>query len=66
MGDGLPKVQRMGTGPFHSTKVSALKKLSRQGPECMYEGTDHSDRDHITVGDCFWIARLVMKHSLSV
>ena len=29
-------------------------------------GTDYSGQDHITVKDCFWIARLVMKHSLSV
>ena len=29
-------------------------------------GTDYSGRDHITVEDCFWIARLVMKHSFSV
>ena len=29
-------------------------------------GTDYSSRDHITVGDCFWIARLVSKHSFSV
>ena len=29
-------------------------------------GTDYSGRDHITVKDCFWIAGLVMKHSLSV
>ena len=29
-------------------------------------GTDYSGRDHITVKDCFWIARLVMKHSFSV
>ena len=28
MGDGLLKVQRMGTSPFHSPKVSAHKKLS--------------------------------------
>ena len=28
MGDGLLKVQRMGTTPFHSPKVSAHKKLS--------------------------------------
>ena len=26
-------------------------------------GTDYSSRDHITVKDCFWIARLVKKHS---
>ena len=26
-------------------------------------GTDYSGRDHITVKDCFWITRLVMKHS---
>ena len=26
-------------------------------------GTDYSGRDHITVKNCFWIARLVMKHS---
>ena len=38
MGDGLLKVQRMGTSPFHSPKVSAHKmcqQLSRQGPERM-------------------------------
>ena len=29
-------------------------------------GTDYSSRDHITVEECFWIARLVMKHSFSV
>ena len=29
-------------------------------------GTDYSGRDHITVEDCFWITRLVMKHSFSV
>ena len=29
-------------------------------------GTDYSGRDHITVKDCFWITRLVMKHSFSV
>ena len=29
-------------------------------------GTDYSGRDHITIEDCFWIARLVMKHSFSV
>ena len=29
-------------------------------------GTDYSGRDHITVKDCFWITRLVMKRSLSV
>ena len=29
-------------------------------------GTDCSGRDHITVKYCFWIARLVMQHSLSV
>ena len=29
-------------------------------------GTDYSGRDHITVKDCFWIARLVKKHSFSV
>ena len=28
MGVGLLKVQRMGTSPFHSPKVSAHKKLS--------------------------------------
>ena len=28
MGNGLLKVQRMGTSPFHSPKVSAHKKLS--------------------------------------
>ena len=28
-------------------------------------GTDYSGRDHITVKDCFWIARLVMKHSFT-
>ena len=28
MGDGLLKVQRMGTSPFHSPKVSAHKRLS--------------------------------------
>ena len=28
--------------------------------------TDYSGRDHITVKDCFWIARLIMKHSFSV
>ena len=27
-------------------------------------GTDYSGRDYITVEDCFWITRLVMKHSL--
>ena len=26
-------------------------------------GTDYSGREHITVNDWFWIARLVMKHS---
>ena len=26
-------------------------------------GTDYSGRDHITVKDCFWITRHVMKHS---
>ena len=26
-------------------------------------GTDYSGRDHITVKGCFWIARLVIKHS---
>ena len=26
-------------------------------------GTDYSGRDHIIVKYCFWIARLVMKHS---
>ena len=34
-GDGLPKVQRKGTSPFHSPKVSAnndLLQLSRHGP----------------------------------
>ena len=29
-------------------------------------GTDYSGRDHITVEDCFWITRLVIKHSFSV
>ena len=29
-------------------------------------GTDYSGRDHIPVEDCFWITRLVMKHSFSV
>ena len=29
-------------------------------------GTDYSGRDHITIEDCFWITRLVMKHSFSV
>ena len=29
-------------------------------------GTDYSGRDHITVEDCFWIARLVMNQSFSV
>ena len=29
-------------------------------------GTDYSGRDHITIEDCFWIARLVMKHGFSV
>ena len=29
-------------------------------------GTDYSGRDHITVKDCFRVARLVMKHSFSV
>ena len=57
MGDGLLKVQRMGTSPFHSPKVSAHKKLS---------GTDYSDRDHITVKYCFWNTRLFKKHSYSV
>ena len=28
-------------------------------------GTDYSGRDHITVKDCLWIARIVKKHSLS-
>ena len=49
IGDGLLKVQRMGTSPFHSPKVSAHKKLSRQGPErrSTNSGTDYSGRDHI-------------------
>ena len=29
-------------------------------------GTDYSGRDHITVKYCFWITRLVKKHSYSV
>ena len=29
-------------------------------------GADYSGREQITVEDCFWIARLVMKHSFSV
>ena len=29
-------------------------------------GADYSGREHITVEDCFWIARLVMKHSFTV
>ena len=28
--------------------------------------TDYSGRDHITAEDCFWITRLVKKHSFSV
>ena len=73
MGDGLLKVQRMGTSPFHSQKVSAHKKLSavvgkglsarQRSP---ISGADYSGREHITVEDCFWIARIVMKHSFSV
>ena len=47
------------------------QQLSRQGHErkakgSPISGTDYSGRDHITVEDCFWIARLVMKHSFSV
>ena len=46
------------------------QQLSRQGPERKAKepisGTDYSGRDHITVEDCFWIARLVMKHSFIV
>ena len=73
MGDGLPKVQLMETSSFHSPNVSARKKMpavvgkglsaSRRSP---ISGTDYSGRDNITVEDCFWIARLVMKHSFSV
>ena len=29
-------------------------------------GTDYSGRDHITVKYCFWITRLVKKHSYTV
>ena len=73
MGKGLPKVQLMGTSSFHSPNVSARKKIravvgkglsARQ--RSPIPGADYSDREQITVEDCFWIARLVMKHSFSV
>ena len=73
MGDGLPKVQLMETSSFHSPNVSARKKMPAVVGEGLsarqrspISGTDYSRRDHITVEDCFWIARLVMKHSFSV
>ena len=78
MGDGLPKVQLMGTSSFHSPNVSAHKKMPAACcSSCLgkglsarqrspISGTDYSGRDHITVEYCFWIARLVMKHSFSV
>ena len=65
----------METSFFHSPNVSARKKISavvgkslsaRQMQKSPISGTDYSGRDRITVEDCFWIARLVMKHSFSV
>ena len=73
MGDGLPKVQLIETSSFHSPNVSARKKMravvgkglsARQ--RSPISGADYSGRERITVEDCFWIARLVMKHSFSV
>ena len=67
MEDGLPKVQWMGTSPFHSQEVSSscLGKNLSATQRSPILGTDYSGQDHITVGDCFWIAWLVMKPGLS-
>ena len=63
----------METSSFHSPNVSARKKMpavvgkglsARQ--RSPISGTDYSGRDNITVEDCFWIARLVMRHSFGV
>ena len=45
---------------------SCLGKVLSARQRSPISGTDYSGRDHITVEDCFWITRLVMKHSFSV
>ena len=76
MGDGLIKVQRIAGGnkslslpkSICSQEVvsSCLGKNLSARQRSPISGTDYSGRDHITAKDCFWIARLVKKHSSSV
>ena len=60
MKDGLPKVQLMETSSFHSSNVSARKKMQAivgkglsARERSPISGADYSDREHITVEDCF-------------
>ena len=46
--------------------ISCLSKDLSSRRRSPISGTDYSGRAHITVEDCFWITRLVMKHSISV
>ena len=74
MGDLLPKVQLIGNKFLSLPKCicsqenasSCLGKGLSARLRSTISGTDYSARDHITVKYCFWIARLVMKHSFSV
>ena len=64
----------METSSFHTPKCicsqedasSCLGKDLSAWQRSPILGTDYSGRDHVTVKYCFWIARLVMKHSFSV
>ena len=46
--------------------ISCLSKDLSSRQRSPISGTDYSGRAHITVKDCFWIARLFMKQSFSV